>query len=409
METQVPTMDYRIINREYDIPTFRLPILKEMLNKLNKKADKLGCDRADMTVISEPFIQQVTLNDHKYDIEYVTVSVNGEAPKLAGWAFVGYISDDGLVYGDHIERSERERQGECDYCKITRYRKHTYVVAHENGERQVVGSGCLKDFLGGKSPDGIATLLSYFRELSDRLSDTDVSLESREDWYSPDLTTVLTTAWQVIRTYGWVSGGKAWQDSSLRATKDVVNNLIYKPTSQESIDFGKAWSETKERNNYPDSDPQLIEDAIAWAQSFEDNDKDYLNNIAIIANRNYANQKSMGMAVSILSSYEREVAKRIRDEARNALAEASDHVGEVGKRQIFEDVTLTDLKYLDSDFGTTVLHKFVVDGNQLVWFGSRELDGTPNVGDTFSIKGTVKKHDEFNNIPQTIISRVAKI
>jgi hypothetical protein len=194
-----------------------------------------------------------------------------------------------------------------------------------------------------------------------------------------------------------------------QATSWIVKTHLNKPTEEQQEQFSYAWNKVKDTNNYPDSDPQLVKDAIEWAKAQKDSDSDYLVNIAIIAENGYTTNRSMGMAVSILSSYEREVNKRVRDEARKLVADASEHVGEVGKRQEFKDVTLTDLKYLESDWGVTVLHKFVVDGNQLVWFGSRELDGQPQIGDTFSIKGTVKKHDEFNTVPQTIINRVKKV
>ena len=116
----------------------------------------------------------------------------------------------------------------------------------------------------------------------------------------------------------------------------------------------------------------------------------------------------MGMTVSILSSYEREVEKRIKAEARLKASEESNHIGEINKREVFDNVQLTGVQYLDSQFGTTVLHRFLADGtNQVVWFGSSELDA--KVGDTFSIKATVKKHGEFNTIPQTTINRVVKI
>jgi hypothetical protein len=41
----------------------------------------------------------------------------------------------------------------CDHCRLTRRRTQTYVVAHgASGERRRVGSGCLRDFLGGHDP-----------------------------------------------------------------------------------------------------------------------------------------------------------------------------------------------------------------------------------------------------------------
>jgi len=413
-ERLAPT-EWEFISRQYDLPLYKVESLLEEIAKLNKKADKLGCDRSTAEVISEPFTK--TLRDKRtnesYKVEYVKVSVSGEAPKLAGWNFLGYIDSEGLVYGDHIEDSERERQGDCDYCKINRYRKHTFVVSHENGERKVVGSGCLKDFLGGKSPDGIVNLLNAIRRLFDSLEDEDFLSNSKGDFQSQvhDLKKSLDMTWAIIRTYGWMSGSRAWNEfgDSTYATSFKVKTQLNNPTKAEREQFAYDWNIAKEKNNYPNSDPQLIEDAIEWAKSHRDSDTDYLVNIAIIANNGYTTNRSMGMAVSILSSYEREVAKRIREEARKALADASEHVGEIGKRQEFKDVTLTDLKYLESDWGVTVLHKFEMDGNQLIWFGSRELDGQPQIGETFSIKGTVKKHDEFNTIPQTIINRVKKV
>ena len=413
METlTAPTTEYRFINREYELPSYKVEALNIEIAKLNKKADQLGCDRATVTVIDTYQKEYATALTPAFT-EYVTISVSGEAPKLDGWSFVGYIDSEGLVYGEHIEDSERERQGECDYCGISRYRKHTFVVVHEDGTRKVVGSTCLKDFFGGKDPDGIIRMLKSLRQLVDDLDDEDFLFDSKGDFQSQvhDLTTALNMTWKVIRTYGWMSGSRAWSEFSNPnvATSSKVKTQLNKPTPKEEEQFAYDWGNAKDTNSYPDSDPQLIEDAIEWAKSHRDSETDYLVNIAIIAENGYTTNRSMGMAVSILSSYERELAKRVRDEARRVLADASTHVGEIGKRQIFDDVTLTDLKYLESQFGVTVLHKFEMNGSQLVWFGSRELDGQPQIGDTFSIKGTVKKHDEFNTIPQTVINRVEKI
>ena len=158
----------------------------------------------------------------------------------------------------------------------------------------------------------------------------------------------------------------------------------------------------------PDTDPQLIEDAIEWAKSLKGEENNYLNNIGILGEQGYATGRQLGMAVSILPSYEKEVARRIREEARKAIADASEHVGEVGKREVFDNVVLTEMKYIESQFGVSVLHKFNMDGNQLVWFGSRELGGV-EIGDKISIKATVKRHDEFNGIPQTAINRVVAV
>ena len=114
METlTAPTTEYRFINREYELPSYKVEALNIEIAKLKKTADQLGCDRATVTVIDTYQKEYATALTPAFT-EYVTISVSGEAPKLDGWSFVGYIDSEGLVYGEHIEDSERERQGECD-------------------------------------------------------------------------------------------------------------------------------------------------------------------------------------------------------------------------------------------------------------------------------------------------------
>ena len=395
------------INREYDIPTFRLPVMESRLEKLNKKAFKLGCDEGVITITSEPFIRQVVWNDEKYDIEFVTVSVSGQAPKLEGWTFVGYIDTEGLVYGDHIEDSERERQGECDYCGQVRARKHTFVITHDDGNRKVVGSSCLKDFFGGQSPDSIARWLTIFKDFTDDFRSNDFQDDYQFNTVQT-LSYILEGTRKMIRAFGWVSGGQAYQEIGLTSTKDRVDTYLNGKGSRECNKLVQAWYDAQRENDYPDTDPQLIENAIEWAKSLKGDENNYLNNIGILGEQGYATARQLGMAVSILPSYEKEVAKRIREEARKAIADASEHVGEIGKREVFDNVVLTEVKYIEGQFGVSVLHKFNMDGNQLVWFGSRELGGV-EIGDKISIKATVKRHDEFNGIPQTAINRVVAV
>ena len=105
-------LDEAYISEEFDIPTSRLEYMNESIEKLNRKATKLGCPKAVVTVISEPFIKEFkrsvnhidALTEKPIKIEFVRVSVSGEAPKLAGWEFVGFIDGDKLVYGDRVEQ-----------------------------------------------------------------------------------------------------------------------------------------------------------------------------------------------------------------------------------------------------------------------------------------------------------------
>ena len=51
----------------------------------------------------------------------------------------------------------RERDGRtCDYCNTLRNRNETHIVQNEEGTIHQVGSTCVRDFLGGVSPEQIS-------------------------------------------------------------------------------------------------------------------------------------------------------------------------------------------------------------------------------------------------------------
>lgn len=81
---------------------------------------------------------------------------------------------------------------------------------------------------------------------------------------------------------------------------------------------------------------------------------------------------------------------------------ASEHIGQVGDKVDIE-VTHTRTGYYDTQFGTTWVHNFQdAAGNILIWKTSA-CSGFEK--DTLRIKGTIKAHDEYNGIKQTVLTR----
>lgn len=94
----------------------------------------------------------------------------------------------------------------------------------------------------------------------------------------------------------------------------------------------------------------------------------------------------------------------------------STHVGTVGTREDFI-LTLTKMLPLEGgDWGPTYLHKFRDQGNVVSWFSSNICHVIPGSedreelepGHTYTVKATVKRHQDFKGEPQTLITR-AKI
>ena len=101
-------------------------------------------------------------------------------------------------------------------------------------------------------------------------------------------------------------------------------------------------------------------------------------------------------------------AKEIKD------AEGLIHLGTIGKRMTFEDMTFSRMsKTWESEgfYTTTTMAAFTFtdpQGNEVVWITkscAMEERGC-KAGDSITFKGTVKDHKEYRSKPQTIINRL---
>lgn len=91
-----------------------------------------------------------------------------------------------------------------------------------------------------------------------------------------------------------------------------------------------------------------------------------------------------------------------REAAKAKFAEAnsgSQYVGVVGERRVF-GLTVTFVKDLGGYFLNSLRDD---DGNVFMYFGGKLSD----VGVRLNVKGTIKRHQDYNGIRQTVISRPA--
>ena len=97
-------------------------------------------------------------------------------------------------------------------------------------------------------------------------------------------------------------------------------------------------------------------------------------------------------------------AWKIRETIKAKLPDNSGkHLGRVGDK-IELDATFKRIRWYDTKFGTTWVYTFEDDeGNCLVWKTSASIG--PKEGDRVHIKATVKDHDEYNDVKQTILTR----
>lgn len=90
------------------------------------------------------------------------------------------------------------------------------------------------------------------------------------------------------------------------------------------------------------------------------------------------------------------------------FAPDSDYVGKVGER--VETVAMLEAIIavgIDSMYGPKRMHKFrTPNGEVLTWFATGSSGAyKEDIGKSFKVKGTVKKHDTYQGVKQTILTR----
>lgn len=139
-----------------------VPYLLAKIEKANRKAARAGVKGYDVAIGE---VQQERGVDEKtglpWVMDFVEVTVTGEAPKVAGWSFVATLSWDvevGLItrvvpgLDNEPDLSGLRAEGTtawCDHCGTARFRLDTFAVRNvETGEIKQVGRNCLQSFLG---------------------------------------------------------------------------------------------------------------------------------------------------------------------------------------------------------------------------------------------------------------------
>lgn len=315
--------------------------------------------------------------------------VNGDAPKLAGWSFLVRLTWDGGVlvtrttpgFEGRIDDSQiRER--ECDHCGQARNRNDCYLLENDQGERVQVGSSCVKDFLGH---DFRPSFISYGADL-------DAIEESCGGRYSVDADTleVLTWAASICSRTGWVSRAKADAEYSTPSGSTLRDCL-----------FGHSKADRDLRKDYQPTAENRTEAAkvLDWAKGVEPGDSEYLANVKRCAQANFIGERNTAILGSAVASYHREVAAKVEREARPV----SQWVGQP-KDKLELDVTIKGETVIDGYYGTTHLYTLTdPEGNVFKWFASTGQEW--ETGQQVRIRGTVKDHEEYREVRQTVLTR----
>lgn len=356
------------------IPAQNVGEFDKRLDKLNRKADKLGTADILFYEIDESF---ETLKNGNLQ-RFVHIVVEGVAPVLMGWEFLAKVEHDrsGIPVfkvspNKAVPDEHREHGTFCTHCQTNRYRKHTYLVRNTvTGRVANVGSTCLKDFMGfNTTPNAIASFMEDINALA--------SYESRDflgyrvEW-EHDLASFLTNVATVVRNKGWVSKGMASNNHRMVSSGHYVAFLCgYSTIGQ--------WDEEQEIqaliNDGNDDDAAQGKAALEWALTMESSPEEYLRNLHAIAKRGYVSQRTYGLATSMVAAHTRFKSLLVAKKNSPDFMK-SEYVGDEGKRMNKVELTVHSIYEVEgTDWQGDPCFKDKVTfldtkGNVLVWFCS---------------------------------------
>lgn len=368
--------------KTYNIPAVRFDWFKAQLETLGKKAKKLNGERLFCTVVG--FHTEDDKQSRWQGQKIMEVFVACPEPKLNGWDFVARI-DHANEVGNIVrntglhELPEQYRTSEpvCDHCGHKRRRRDTFVVFKEEEGYKQVGSSCLKDFLGHGDADRIAKLAELLSNIHAFMRG---SYEFEDEVGLVNHRTILNSRYlahvaQEVLERGFISKKQSYETGrESTAERALVNYHRFKPLSMEARDLAKAAQE--------------------WAEGLDETEQqpmnDYLHNAWVVANAPVIEDRSTGIAASIVGVYYRN---------QQPAPQPSQHLGNVGDKLEIE-VEVLDTRRLET--GTTLVTMRDRAGNTLKWFAS---NSSPSRGVQARITATVKAHNTFRGKNETILTR----
>lgn len=408
----------------YHIPQHNLSILQEKLDKLNKRAKKLGVDaRLSLNEISrvekihpaytDMVKRKVILPENAPKYWLIDVTLEGTSPQLSGWKLLGVLDHVTLpnavvvrsVPGSTIPVEFFDSEPVCDHCQVNRARNDTFVLQHENGEYKRVGRQCLRDFLG-HNPEFMVYLMQFVKTVTTELQDPDSDYYSHSDGRFPvsyDKLAVLKRTSAMIRSFGWTSKTEEYESDKISTVRDVLTS--FNPPSEDSRSY-KNWQRFMDSVKFDEkADTEIAKGALEWL-STQDVTNDYLYNLKALADVSLIPESMLGYWCSLVSVHLRNLEKLATEKQKSELK--NEYIGEIKKRQNFV-VTVRDIKTVEtySQYNPfSYLHRFVTDGGHtLSWFASDDK-GIFEVGHKYLVKATVKKHSEYNGWKTTYVNRV---
>lgn len=406
-----------------------LSIFNEKLKELNKKFAKKGLPLINCSMEQKEMyrVDEWTKQKFPYTLYVATLSSDFNQTNLSGVnvEFEGVVSliekseNDKIYTFKNINYSYLLENCKCDKCgkKISR---NKYLVFSKVGKKVearddlvVLGTSCAKEYFPFSIESYFGFLESAFEELGS-YDEFDGSFGGRASHYHTlsEVYTATLACTQNLKVY---------------EKEGVTKNNVLGWLKDLKIDKYDYY-----RDVYPmPSNPIPFEDVISWVRDTLDKSTEELrSDFEINARsvffktlddgtrevRNEIHEKYMGIAVyamfSAKQNHDKMVAKKIAEEKRAVENAKVEYYGAVGDK--FEkEMTFEKMFGFETMYGYQYILLFRDEENHVFkWSTSNstyKMDGTRyydyEIGHKYLIKGTIKAHNEYKGVKQTVITR----
>lgn len=331
-----------------------VPAVRERVAELNARIAAKGLGEPVTLTVSET---RWVKDDLGFDVPQVDLTITSDIVALpGGWSLVGVIDfasadtplvfelEDGLALRDGVIDP-----GRCDACGVARRRATSYAVRSADGELAVVGSTCVRDFLGIDP----ATLL-WFSEAVGSLDDDDFYSGGGSDDSVPT-EVFVSAARAAVLAAGWVKAS----DWDRRPTKVLATRVLFARPDERDVDLTEA------RKLFGPDTLAFAEAAIAWAAAIEPR-SDFDENLKAVASSETVGPRAFGIAAYLPVAY----ARFLDAEAVKVVEAAKAETGEIepvptGRVTVTGEVVGISERY--SDYGVTIKLTVLDDRGFKVW------------------------------------------
>ena len=394
---------------------FKLSKLNKKIDLLNKRNPKLNFSHITYEIIKDSeFTIEETLterkfygiyNERKINVTYILINIVGLNPKIKDYRLISKIEKhpelNEFQFFPFIEELEKPKMKElyCEHCQSKRDRKFYFQLRKENGKDIIVGKSCLKYY---NNMDEISKILIKLNSLFVDYVEKDFLEYQRHFFTSKDLEEYLKTA---ITSFLYLK-----ENYSGDVKKELYMNLILVLT--QSGDLNKKEKETvQEIESFYSKNKDLIDqfytDLINYFKSYNGKNN-FKNNIRLeLSLKEQKPLKNVKWGLLRYSPFVFLNEKYKKKEYTNKSNNFFSNVGEKFKEVLIYDKSLV----FDGFYGNnSFMHFFYnLKGDLLIWSTSKSskyiFKESLNKGDKVILSGKIKKHETYNEINQTFITR----